>query len=116
MKSPFFGTHPLTVLDVKRLAGACNGCGMCCTGEWEGKTYKCLHLEITRSVGQPNATRCRVYDKRFDGMPVPLVDETTNQVFTLGWCWKDSEEETAAIISRGIGRGCSLVLVDKESS
>jgi hypothetical protein len=31
----------------------------------------------------------------------------------MGCCFKDSPDETATIISQGLGRGCSLVLVDK---
>ena len=116
MTSPFFGGHSMTVLNVKRLAGVCNGCGRCCVGRWEGRPFRCANLEVTGNIGTPNATRCRVYSQRWNGMPVMLRDTETGTALVIGQCWKDSDAETAAIISTGIGRGCSLVLVDKETT
>jgi len=86
-----------------QLTGTCNQCGLCCY--WQG--CKCLNLEVIKAPGQPDATRCRVYDKRYDGMPIVLQHRQTGEIFG-GTCGLDSTEETLSIIESGIGRGCSL--------
>jgi len=89
---------------VIQLTGTCNKCGLCCYDELG---FKCLNLEVVKAPGQPDATRCRVYDKRYDGMPIVLQHPQTCD-FRGGTCGKDSLTETFAIIEAGIGKGCSL--------
>jgi len=68
---------------------------------------KCLNLEVISRPGLPNATRCRVYDKRYDGMPIVLQHPATGEI-RGGVCRLDSTAETLSIIETGIGKGCSL--------
>lgn len=89
-----------------QLKGKCNQCGLCCM---VGDT-RCIHLEVRAAPGEPMATRCTVYDRRVKGMPIMLVDPQGN-VVNIANCVFDAPEETAVIIERGIGKGCSLELV-----
>jgi len=89
-----------------KLTGTCNRCGLCCYDELG---YRCLNLEVTASPGQPQATRCRVYDKRYDGMPIVLQHPTTADIHG-GTCALNSTAETMAIIETGFGKGCSLAI------
>lgn len=86
------------------LLGDCNQCGQCCVING----FTCQYLEITGELGQPQATRCKVYTQRQQGMPIMLWKGVQ---LMLGHCSKDSPEEEAAIIARGIGQGCSLVQI-----
>jgi len=87
-----------------QLTGTCNQCGLCC---YDLDGFKCLNLEVVKAPGQPDATRCRVYAERYDGMPIVMQQRGTAAI-RGGVCRKDSFEETMAIIEVGIGRGCSL--------
>jgi len=89
---------------VIKLIGECNKCGLCC---YSPEGFKCLNLEVVKVPGQPEATRCRVYDKRYDGMPIVMQQRGTAAI-TGGVCRKDSFDETMAIFETGIGKGCSL--------
>jgi hypothetical protein len=93
------------------LAGACNRCGLCCTATRDGKEYACTNLrKFTWSpLGRPEAAFCAVYERRVDGMPITLRHAPGDEFAAR--CAKDSVEETAVIIARGIGRGCSLTVV-----
>lgn len=92
------------------LVGDCNRCGVCCEVESWGRTLRCEHLEVLGSIGQPEASRCRAYQTRYDGMPIQLYDIRTGRPIRGSICAKDSRAETDAILSRGIGRGCSLAV------
>jgi len=87
-----------------KLVGECSKCGLCCYDELG---FKCLNLEVTKAPGQPDATRCRVYDKRFNGMPIVMQHPTTLDI-RGSVCALDSSAETLAIIETGFGKGCSL--------
>ena len=85
-----------------QLTGTCNKCGLCC---YE-LGAKCLNLEVVKAPGQPDATRCRVYDKRYDGMPIILQHKNGSVRGSV--CRLNSSAETLAIIETGFGKGCSL--------
>jgi hypothetical protein len=69
----------------------------------------CENLVIAGEIGAPMATRCKVDDKRYNGMPVAMIDSAGGVAgYTL--CFKDSADEAVTIIRAGIGRGCSLVV------
>jgi len=91
---------------VIKLTGTCNQCGLCC---YSPEGFKCLNLEVVKVPGQPEATRCRVYDKRYDGMPIVMQDPTTGELYG-GTCALDSFTETMAVIESGFGKGCTLKL------
>ncbi len=90
------------------LVGDCNRCGVCCEVESFGRTLRCANLEVIGSLGQPGASRCRAYQTRYEGMPIQLYDIRTGRLIRNSICAKNSPGETDAILSRGIGRGCSL--------
>jgi len=99
-----------------RFTGVCNRCGLCCQYEAADGSglVRCGYLEVrpgTR-VGQPEATVCRQYETRYDGMPIPM-DYVIGGGF-YGWsrCCKASSLEDWVIQLRGIGRGCSLEATD----
>lgn len=93
------------VLEVPVLEGTCNQCGLCCTS-LDG--FRCEHLELVGNLGQPEATRCRVYGERVDGMAIRMVRRKTGEE-RASRCWQGSPGETLAIVLRGLGKGCSLV-------
>jgi len=88
------------------LTGTCNQCGLCCYDELGAK---CLNLEVVKDKypGQPEATHCRVYDKRYDGMPIILQHPADGSI-RGGTCRLNSVAETLSIIETGFGKGCSL--------
>jgi hypothetical protein len=90
------------------LVGDCNQCGACCEIESCGMTLRCENLEVLGSIGQPRASRCRAYQTRYDGMPIQLYDIRSGRLMRNSVCAKNSRAETEAILSQGIGRGCSL--------
>lgn len=57
------------------------------------------------------ATRCGLYPIRYNGMPIVLRDESRRLVAEK-FCGKDSPEETQAIIEKGIGKGCSMEVIN----
>jgi hypothetical protein len=77
-------------------------------------TLRCEHLEALGSIGQPWASRCRVYPTRYDGMPIRLYDIRTGRLVRHSVCAKNSQSETDAILRQGIGRGCSLSVTQED--
>jgi len=96
--------HTRIIKAVIKLTGTCNQCGLCC---YSPEGFKCLNLEVVKVPGQPEATRCRVYDKRYDGMPIVMQQPGTGDI-AGGVCALDSFAETMTILETGIGKGCSL--------
>lgn len=110
-----------------RLEGECNRCGLCCTAETDtGETVYCEHLRFMpvqsllpgmpaeMSLGQPGATHCSIYADRVDGMPIRMLN-AKGEFRIMGNCFTlvgepdaNSPRETQVILSRGVGRGCSL--------
>lgn len=91
-----------------RLVGECNRCGLCCAPVIDGRRYPCEYLEVSGELGQPAATRCKVYAIRRQGMPIHLLDPATGAHAHKTHCCKDSAEEDIAIMTNGVGKGCSL--------
>jgi len=89
---------------VIKLTGTCNKCGLCC---YDDVGAKCLNLEVVKAPGRPDATHCRVYDKRYNGMPIVLQHAASGSI-RGGVCSLNSSAETLAIIETGLGKGCSL--------
>ena len=96
------------------LVGDCNQCGVCCEVESEGVTLRCENLEVLGSIGQPWASKCRAYQTRYDGMPIRLYDIRTGRLIENSISAKNSRAETEAILSQGIGRGCSLSVTEED--
>ena len=101
------------------LVGDCNQCGACCEVECGGVTLRCENLEVLGSIGQPQASRCRAYQTRYDGMPIRLYDIRTGQLAEDDFiCPKNSpanrHAETETILNQGIGRGCSLSVAEEK--
>ena len=101
------------------LVGDCNQCGACCEVESEGATLRCENLEVLGPIGQPRASKCRAYQTRYDGMPIRLYDIRTGQLSEDDYiCPKNSpansQAETETILSQGIGRGCSLSVMEED--
>ena len=90
------------------LKGVCNGCGLCCTSREDGRLLRCEHLMQDKAFGTPEATWCRTYRTRVDGMPIRMLDWATGAEIRMATCAKDSDPETFTIIERGLGKGCSL--------
>ena len=96
------------------LEGECNRCGACCEVESWGMTLRCENLEMLGLIGQLGASRCRAYQTRYDGMPIRLYDIRTGRRVMDSLCAKNSRAETEAILSQGIGRGCSLSVTNAD--
>ena len=96
-----------------KLAGTCNRCGNCCT---DGP-YRCSNLAVTKKLGEPEATVCKVHSTRYDQMPIILGVNIgcCGIVIMTSWCAKDSDAEVKAIVEKGINRGCSLKVVARKS-
>ena len=91
------------------LTGECNQCGACCFSKYGAV---CENLEILTRQGLPNATRCRVYAERYDGMPIRMIAKD-GRMLSGYYCAKNSPAEVQTIIEMGIKKGvCSLSLVD----
>ena len=98
------GSHPNPQPSV-RLTGVCNQCGVCCIT----RDGPCEMLEVTRELGAPYAARCKVYDKRYNGMPITIIAPDGSRVEKKYYCAKDSVAEMKVVIERGIMLGkCSL--------
>ncbi len=87
------------------LLGACCRCGACCDDPIYGRCEN-LIVEEGKKIGEEGASRCGVYEKRYNGMPIRVISKTGAILNTV--CLKDSVEETKEIVTRGMGRGCSL--------
>ena len=91
------------------LTGECNLCGACCFTKYGAV---CENLEILTRQGLPNATRCRVYSERYDGMPIRMIAKD-GRILRGYYCAKNSPAEVSVIIEMGIKKGvCSLTRVD----
>ena len=95
-----------------QFTGDCNQCGICCVTHIDGHRYFCEHLEV-KNLGEPGGTRCKVYDKRYDRMPITLMREDMGAC-EWSFCFKGSLEETKIILKYGIGQGCSYQVEMKE--
>lgn len=92
------------------LTGKCSRCGICCTADVNGVTVACEHLRHFQWVplGKPESTYCSAYTRRYDGMPITMRN---GAVTVPAFCSKDSDNETAIIVTRGIASGrCSLTV------
>ena len=76
--------------------------------EPDGRRLRCENLEVSGELGQPMASRCRVYGQRVDGMPIRMLDAEGQVGRDDMVCGKESLQETLAILERGIGNGCSM--------
>ncbi len=97
------------LLPVIQLKGECNRCGLCCSGIQDGKAWACEHLQLTPGVpfGTPGASKCRVYERRVNGMVITVY--FCNGDRAMSQCFKDSLQETEIILTH-IGKGCSLTV------
>ena len=92
-----------------KLTGDCNLCGACCFTKYGAV---CENLEILTRQGLPNATRCRVYFERYNGMPIRMIAKD-GRILSGYYCAKNSPAEVKTIIDLGIKKGvCSLRRVD----
>lgn len=101
------------LLPMVKLAGECNRCGLCCSGQVDGLAWACEHLQLTPGVpfGAPGASKCRVYERRVDGMIITVYFANGDRA--MSQCFKNSVRETELIL-RHIGKGCSLTIGVKE--
>jgi len=91
------------------LTGECNQCGACC---FTRSGAVCENLEILTREGLPNASRCRVYSERYDGLPIRMIAKD-GRILKGYYCAKNSPAEVSVIIEMGIKKGvCSLTRVD----
>ena len=91
------------------LTGECNRCGACC---FTKSGAVCENLEMLTREGLPNATRCRVYSERYDGLPIRMIAKD-GRMLSGYYCAKNSPAEVKTIIEMGIKKGvCSLKRVD----
>jgi hypothetical protein len=92
-----------------KLTGKCNLCGACCFSKYGAV---CENLEILTRVGLPNATRCRVYAERYNGMPIRMIAKD-GRMLSGYYCAKNSPAEVKVIFEMGIKKGvCPLRRVD----
>ena len=81
----------------------------------EGRRLICEHLDAqlengrVKPLGTPEASSCRVYAQRVDGMTVRMLD-ANGEARLQGPCGKDSAQEDHMIAQTGLGKGCSLTL------
>ncbi len=87
------------------LAGTCNRCGQCCMVNG----LRCQNLIITGRLGEPMATACAIHASRWNGMPITMFDAEGRAVLVAS-CHQNDDKEVTAIVDRGIGHGCSLIL------
>lgn len=92
------------------LKGDCNRCGSCCVESVDGVVYRCANLIVRGEIGSPNASKCSAYARRFQGMPITMVNAGGAMLDADMMCAKDSAEEDAVIVRKGFGHGCSLTL------
>lgn len=92
------------------LRGECSKCGLCCTLQQDGTTFVCDYLVRIKKLGESEATLCLMYHSRSHRMPITM---TNAQGDSIRWhcAANGTNEETRAIIQRGIGQGCSLEVV-----
>jgi len=92
-------------VSMMKLTGQCNFCGACCFSK---SGAVCENLEILTRPGLPNATKCRVYAERYNGMPIRMIAKD-GKILRGYYCAKNSAAEVKSIIEMGIKKGvCSL--------
>jgi hypothetical protein len=93
------------------ILGSCNKCGSCCVVDIDGEMCKCEHLIINpgKRISEPEATECGIYDTRYDGIPMRVVNSRGRVMFKTV-CHKECVRESVEINARGIGKGCSLTI------
>jgi hypothetical protein len=89
-----------------RLKGFCNRCGLCCTEEKDGVTYRCLNLIVRGPLAAPSASMCGVYDQRRYGMAITMVSAAGKTLGGNFVCIHGGAEEPEHM-AQFIGRGCS---------
>ena len=88
-----------------KLIGECNLCGACCFSK---SGAVCENLEVSSRVGLPNASKCKVYAERYDGLPIRMIAKD-GSIIRGYYCAKNSPAEVKTIIEMGIKKGiCSL--------
>lgn len=94
--------------------GTCNRCGLCCTADRDGQRLVCEHLRAEKPVkplGQPEASRCAVYEYRHQLRPLKIrLLNGSGVAMAEALCFKDTWQEDHVIADRGIGQGCSLTI------
>ena len=86
--------------------GKCRRCGLCCLS---GKRqYQCEHLEVITAVGAAGGTRCRVYESRWQGMPIKMMDQGSGRAVYMTVC-DITEQMPLAEWKRNMPAGCTLV-------
>ena len=70
----------------------------------------CENLEVSGQLGTEKATRCRVYEHRTANMPIIMLDEFGFPAGQRYKCGMGTDGETKAILTEGVGKGCSLQL------
>lgn len=93
------------VVEIPMLSGECCRCGLCCATP-DG--FRCENLLVVGNLGAPDATVCAVYGTRTNGMAITMIRRKTGER-RASTCYMDSLEERAAIVLKGLGKGCSLV-------
>lgn len=91
------------------LKGTCNQCGNCCTLG----PYVCANLDVKAPIGTPLATRCLVYNRRSNDMPIVLVNYKTGDAFN-GYCLHGSKAEEMALTDLVRQGKCSLEIDNGE--
>lgn len=100
-------------MSFRELIGECNLCGLCCyvQNPATGTFLKCEHLKVISQPGMPNATKCGIYEKRYNGMGIALASKD-GQEWAHGMCAEGTPAAINHIVESGIGKGCSLALVE----
>jgi len=70
-------------------------------------------LIVSGEPGQPFATACAVHPSRLPGMTIRMVDRITGEPLALGLCQHTTPDEVTLIRERGIGKGCSLTVIEQ---
>lgn len=73
---------------------------------------RCLNLQIISEPGTPMATKCKVYHNRSYGMPIVLVNPNGVIEAIASCTFGDGRIEMKEIIEKGIGKGCSMEVVE----
>lgn len=82
----------------ERLEGTCNRCGICCFSP-DGEA-RCENLVVEGFPGDPDATRCGVWETRTHGMPIRMVR----------WDGTLAYESRCTVFAQQLAEGGRLVL------
>jgi hypothetical protein len=86
--------------------GGCSQCGLCCLSK--GRRYQCEHLEVVTEVGVLQGTRCRVYEERWQGMPIKMMDRESGRGAYMTVC-DITEQIPLEKLKRDMPAECALV-------